>query len=125
MSNKNSENPKIGAEFQTKAAKKLEEHFKVKFIEEVKIPIGCPPKDHKFDCVSENKEIVAECKCYTWTDSGNSPSAKLSKLNEAAFYMSFLPKITKKIIVMSKADHISKKETLAEYYFRLYRHLLI
>ena len=80
---------------------------------------------NSFDCVSENKEIVAECKCYTWTDSGNSPSAKLSKLNEAAFYMSFLPKITKKIIVMSKADHISKKETLAEYYFRLYRHLLI
>ena len=36
MSNKNSENPKIGAEFQTKAAKTLEEHFKVKFIEEVR-----------------------------------------------------------------------------------------
>ena len=44
--------------------------------------------------------------------------------NEAVFYLSFLPKETDKSIVMLKATHPRRSETLAEYYFRTNRHLL-
>lgn len=67
---------------------------------------------------------VVECKCYTWTESGNVPSAKMGFTNEAAFYLSFLPDSVEKIIVMAKSTHPRRGETLAEYYFRTYRHLL-
>lgn len=67
---------------------------------------------------------MIECKCYTWTDGGNIPSAKLGFLNEAAFYLSFLSEECKKYIVMKKAEHPGREETLAEYYYRCYGHLL-
>ena len=44
--------------------------------------------------------------------------------NEAAFYLSFLPKETDKSTVMLKATHPKRNETLTEYYFRTNRHLL-
>ena len=122
--NKNSENPKVGRLFQEYVCKMMSQHFKQHFDLEVPIPIGKPAKNHKFDCVSEDKKIVVECKCYTWTETGNSPSAKLGALNEAVFYMSYLPEDTKKIIVTKKSRHPKKTETLAEYYYRTYMHLL-
>ena len=91
---------------------------------EVSIPIGNPPKKHKFDCVSDGGEIVAECKCYTWTEAGNIPSAKFMGINEALFYMSYLPDEITKILCIKKSSHIKKVETLAEYYTRINRHLL-
>ena len=45
-------------------------------------------------------------------------------MNEAAFYLSFLPEAIEKNIVIRKSVHPRRKETLAEYYFRTYRHLL-
>ena len=44
--------------------------------------------------------------------------------NEAAFYLSFLPDTYEKYIVMLHATHISRQETLAEYYHRSNKHLL-
>ena len=67
---------------------------------------------------------MAECKCYTWTDSGNVPSAKLMGLDEAVFYFGFLPSGTKKLLCMKKAVFRDKQETLAEYYVRAHGHLL-
>lgn len=124
MIRKNSENPKIGREFQNLTIKILQDYFKQEFETDKPIPIGNPSKHHKFDCVSLDNKIVAECKSYSWTVSGNIPSAKMAMLNEALFYMSHLPTDIAKIIVMKKAVHHSKKETLAEYYFRINRHLL-
>ena len=91
---------------------------------EKKIPIGKPPKDHKFDIVADNDLIAIECKRYTWTETGNVPSAKMGFTNEAAFYLSFLPDAYRKIIVMLRSCHPKRKESLAEYYYRTYRHLL-
>ena len=68
--------------------------------------------------------FVIECKCIKWTDSGYVPSAKMAAVNEAAFYLSFLPDSYCKYIVMKYCYHSSRGETLAEYYFRTYRHLL-
>lgn len=124
MANTNSENPHVGRIFQEKVQSLLEKRFRIAFDQEVSIAIGNPPKPHKFDLANIDRSIVAECKCYTWTDSGNVPSAKLMGLDEAAFYFGFLPSETTKILCMKCATYKGKTETLAEYYVRVHGHLL-
>ena len=85
--NTNSENPKVGKAFQEMVCKSVSEYFQTDFDLEVAIPIGYPSKNHNFDCVSDDKKIVIECKCYSWTDTGNVPSAKMMGMNEALFYI--------------------------------------
>jgi hypothetical protein len=124
MMNKNSENPRVGKEFQLAVKEWFEEAYTSPFEIERKIAIGRPAKLHSFDISSLDESIVVECKCYTWTETGNIPSAKMGFTNEAAFYLSFLPDDTERIIVMLHAEHLKRNETLAEYYFRTNRHLL-
>ena len=102
MSNPNSENRRVGRGFQELAQRVLSERYNTEFDIEATIPIGQPAKDHKFDLASKDRAIVVECKCYTWTDSGNIPNAKLMGLDEAVFYFGFLPAETKKILCMKK-----------------------
>ena len=122
--NKNSENPRVGKEFQLAVKEWFEEAYTSPFEIERKIAIGRPAKLHNFDISSLDERIIVECKCYTWTETGNVPSAKMGFTNEAAFYLSFLPNDTERIIVMLHAEHAKRNETLAEYYFRTNRHLL-
>lgn len=122
--NSNSENPKVGKMFQTAVKEWFEKERGVPYNWEEPIPIGNPAKQHKFDLVESTGLIVVECKCYTWTEMGNVPSAKMEFINEAAFYLSFLPEAIERNIVIRKSVHPRRKETLAEYYFRTYRHLL-
>ena len=124
MANLNSENPHVGRKFQEFVQTILKEKYNTYFEQEAAIPIGRPPKEHKFDLANADRSIVAECKCYTWTDSGNVPSAKLMGLDEAVFYFGFLPSGTKKLLCMKKAVFRGKQETLAEYYVRTHGHLL-
>ena len=94
---------------------------------EKKIAIGYYPEElmeHKFDLVSADGSIAVECKRYTWTETGNVPIAKMGFCNEAAFYLSFLPDNVDKYIVMLESKHPKHDETLAEYYYRMNRHLL-
>ena len=91
MANTNSENPRVGRKFQEFVQAILQRKYDISFEQEVAIPIGSPPKNHQFDLVSTDRSVVAECKCYTWKDSGNVPSAKLMGLDEAVFYFGFLP----------------------------------
>lgn len=120
----NSDNPKNGAYFQKEVQKYFIDTFGSGFELEKKIPIGKPPKDHKFDIVNFDLGIVIECKRYTWTEAGNVPSAKMGFTNEAAFYLSFLPDSYKKYIVMLEAHHPKRQESLAEYYYRINKHLI-
>lgn len=120
----NSDNPKNGAIFQHSVQQYFTRRYSADFQLEAKIAIGFPPKDHKFDIVCFQKRIVIECKRYTWTQSGNVPSAKMGFTNEAAFYLSFLPNAYEKYIVMLYSHHEKRNESLAEYYFRINRHLL-
>ena len=120
----NSENPGNGAAFQKEVLKWFRDKYGPVFELETKIPIGNPPKDHEFDIVSADLSIAIECKRYTWTETGNVPSAKMGFANEAAFYLSFLPDQYDKYIVMLRSYHEKRKESLAEYYFRTNRHLL-
>ena len=126
----NSDNPGVGARFQRDVMLWFESHYDSTFELEVKIPIGSwlidssQYKDHKFDIVSADKSIVVECKCYSWTESGNVPSAKMGFVNEAAFYLSLVKRARKKIIVMLKSYNENRKQTLAEYYYNTNKHLL-
>ncbi len=122
--NSNSENPRRGKAFQEAVKEWFETSKQHQYELERPIPIGNPSKPHKFDIVEANGKVVIECKCYTWTESGNVPSAKMGFTNEAAFYLSFLPDTIEKIIVMSRSTHPRRNETLAEYYYRTNHHLL-
>lgn len=126
----NSDNPRIGAEFQRKVRDWFSDEYNMTFNLEVQIPIGSKLfdpsqyKDHKFDIVSEDGVYVIECKRYTWTVSGNVPSAKMGFANEAAFYLSLLDQSHKKFIVMYKSPNEKRGMTLAEYYYHTNKHLL-
>ena len=121
--NTNSQNPKIGKGFEMVVKAWFETQYRVHFDSNKSLGIGNPPKLHRFDVVSEDNSIVAECKCYTWTETGNVPSAKMGFVNEAAFYLSFIHTAST-YIVMKKSVHSKRTETLADYYFRTNRHLL-
>lgn len=120
----NADHPRMGAVFQKRVKQWFEEHYQKDFIMEKKLPIGNPPKDHKFDIVAADDSIVIECKRYTWTETWNVPSAKMGTTNEAVFYLSFLPDAYEKYVVMLKAVNKKRNETLAEYYYKTNRHLL-
>lgn len=120
----NSDNPKRGALFQRQVRDWFQSNVKRPFELEKKLLIGEPAKEHKFDIVDEANTIAIECKRYTWTETGNVPSAKMGFTNEAAFYLSFLPDSYEKFIVMLYSYHEKRHETLAEYYYRTNRHLL-
>lgn len=88
------------------------------------IPIGHPPKAHRFDLASSDNGLVGECKNYHWTVSGNVPTAKISILNEAVLCLIQLRTGTHRFVVLPRSVHPSRNETLAGYYHRTYRHLL-
>ena len=120
----NSENPIVGKAFQRQVRNALEKKFKQQFYEEVAVDIGNPPKPHCFDVISEDGRIIVECKCYTWTTTGNVPSAKIATLDEAVLYMHNVPAVDKKIIVLNRAYHDKRQETLADFFLRMKGHLL-
>ena len=124
VSSENRLNPDKGKQFHEKAAELLSERSQVEFQLDYPIAIGNPPNNHRFDLASSDLRYVGECKNYSWTKSGNVPSAKIGFVNEAVFYLSFLPKDTVRFIVMRKDVHPRRDETLADYYYRTYRHLL-
>ncbi len=126
----NSDNPRKGAEFQKLVQHWFEMNYGVPFKLEVPIPIGSKQidpkeyKEHKFDLANEDRTIVIECKRYTWTESGNVPSAKIGFINEAVFYLSLLNETKEKYVVMLKSNTSNRSETLAAYYYRTNKHLL-
>jgi hypothetical protein len=122
--NSNKENPSVGKKFQSLTAELLSKHFDKDFISEIAINIGNPLKAHKFDLVSKDNTVVVECKCYTWTEGQNNPSAKMATLNEAVLYFKLLPDSWKKVIAMKKSVHPRRSKTLADYYKRRYEFVL-
>ena len=120
----NSRNPSKGKQFQIISGQILSRRFSIDFQLEYTILIGDPPKAHKFDLVSSDRKYMGECKNYSWTNTGNVPSAKMGFTNEAVFYLTFLPKEKYRFVIMRKDTHPKRSETLAEYYYRTNKHLL-
>ena len=121
--NTNSQNPAVGRDFEIAVKKWFENEYERRFERNSSFEIGNPPKAHRFDVVSKDKLIVAECKCYTWTETGNIPSAKMGFVNEAVFYLSFIT-VADTYVVLKNSTHPKRAETLAEYYYRTNKHLL-
>lgn len=80
-------NTQRGKQFQLQARDALAKWLGVQFDTEVSLPIGNPPKSHAFDLACEDRRYAAEAKAFTWTISGNIPSAKITTLREAAQYL--------------------------------------
>jgi hypothetical protein len=81
-------------------------------------------KTHNFDLGDLNSRVLVECKAHTWTEGGNVPSAKMTTWNQAMFFFHASPPDYRKILFVRRDFSIKRNETLAEYYFRTYHHLI-
>ena len=79
-------------------------------------------KPHKFDLGSDEPPVLVECKSYTWTSGGNSPSAKIRGLNEVMLLFSVAPMHYRKILFLLK--HLRKGISLASHYIKTQGHLI-
>ena len=122
--NSNSDNPRIGKAFEKAVKKWAVDYYDCGFNEEQPVDIGNPARPHKFDLVSQDSKIIIECKCYTWTDGGNVPSAKLATLDEAVLYLRSVTSSATKVIAMKKDYNKKKGITLADYFCDKKGHLL-
>ena len=87
------------------------------------VPVGFRvTRPHKFDLGSEEPPILVECKSYTWTEGGNSPSAKIRALNEVMLLFSVSPARYRKILFLLK--DMRRNLSLAEHYIRTQGHLI-
>jgi len=87
------------------------------------VPIGYNfKKDHKFDLGSDVPPILVECKSYTWTSGGNSPSAKIRGMNEVMLAFSLAPQHYRKILFVLK--HMKGNVSLASHYVKNQGHLV-
>jgi hypothetical protein len=83
-------NTERGRLIQEKCRESLQLHFGEEFLPEVKVQIA-ENKWHSFDLATETKDIVVECKAFTFAASGNNPSAKITTLREAVQYLRAVP----------------------------------
>ncbi len=120
----NSSNPGRGAEFERLVRELFHRHEGIALEPSRPVPIGDPPKAHRFDLVSTQHRVVIECKNHTWTRSNNVPSAKITTLREAVFFLRLLPAGYRRILAMKRHTHSDRTESLAEYFVRLNSHLL-
>lgn len=85
---------------------------------------GAKPKAHCFDLGSHQPAVLVECKSHHWTATGNMPSAKVTVWNEAMYYFHLAPLHIRKILFVLESRHERQSQSLAEYYVRIYGHLI-
>jgi len=107
-------------EFENRVRQYLNKKFNDNFFEKPLV-VGFD-KVHKFDLVSSDNSIVAECKSYAWTKGGNSPSAKISTVIEGVFYFSRI--IAKRKVIIFQDDFNERGESLVETFVRRYEGVL-
>jgi hypothetical protein len=79
-------NTERGKAFQILCGDALKRAVGREFDLEVPIAIG-GGKFHAFDLATRERDIVAECKAFAFTATGNNPSAKITTLREATMYL--------------------------------------
>jgi hypothetical protein len=115
-------NTHVGREFE-EAARLFFGQTGISLQREFVAPVGFKvKKDHKFDLGSETPPVLVECKSYTWTAGGNSPSAKIRGLNEVMLLFSVSPDHYRKILFVLK--HLRKNMSLAAHYVKTQGHLI-
>lgn len=119
-------NTQVGRDFEF-AAQRFFANKGISLELDIKIPVGIGEikKEHAFDLGSLNQKILVECKSHKWTTpDDNVPSAKLTVWNEAMYYFLASPSHYRKIMFVARDYSQKRKQTLAEYYIRTYRHLI-
>jgi hypothetical protein len=115
-------NSHVGREFEA-AAHLYFRRTGVELTPNFSVPVGFEvKKSHRFDLGSETPPILVECKAYTWTETGGSPSAKLYGLNEVMLVFSASPSHYRRILFVLK--HMRKEVSLASYYIKRFGHLI-
>jgi hypothetical protein len=118
-------NPARGLLFREAARPVLERELRVTLEPEVSLLIGNPPKPHKFDLVADDRSWILECKALAWRENGGVPQAKITSITEAAVCLRDFQSVkSRRVVVMNRATHAKRRETLAEYYARLHSHNL-
>jgi hypothetical protein len=111
-------NTERGKAFQLLCRKALKHAFGRDFDLEVPIQIGSA-KPHNFDLATTERDIVAECKAFAFTATGNNPSAKITTLREATVYLRSIPGDVRRVLIVKHAPHPKRGETLGQYFVRL------
>jgi hypothetical protein len=62
---------------------------------------------------------VGSSKAFTFTASGNNPSAKISTLREAAWYLRSIPGEVHRLLIVEQAPHPIRGDTVGRYFVRL------
>lgn len=117
-------NAAVGRAFCNEVWRVLGDELGLQLEDEVAVGIGLPPKAHRFDLGNRSAKVAIECKAFTWTKTGNMPLAKITTAREAILYLLWLPDGWKRILAMSRSTRLSHRESLAEYFVRLNKHLL-
>ena len=123
---------RIGASSNTAAGREFEEAAQlffeasgIKLRRDFVAPVGFKiKKNKKFDLGSDEPPILVECKSYTWTTGGNSPSAKIRGMNEAMLLFSVAPPEYRKILFVLKHLHQRSGTSLAAHYIKNQGHLI-
>jgi hypothetical protein len=115
-------NTHVGREFE-EAARMFFEKKNIVLQAGFTVPVGFKMRrPHKFDLGSEAPPILIECKSFTWTTGGNSPSAKIRALNEVMLLFSVAPPHYRKILFMLR--HLRNELSLASHYIKTQEHLI-
>jgi hypothetical protein len=116
-------NTERGKAFQILCGDALKRALSCDFDCEVPIAIS-GGKFHSFDLATRERDIVAECKAFTFTATGNNPSAKITTLREAAMYLRYIQGNVTRLLIVKHAPHPKRGETLGRYFVRLNIHHL-
>ncbi len=117
-------NAHAGREFE-EAARLFFENTGISLGTAFPVPVGGRiKKPHNFDLGSEKPPILVECKSYTWTETGKSPSAKIRGMNEVMLLFSVSPHHYRKILFVLKHLHQRTGQSLATHYIRTQGHLI-
>ncbi len=118
-------NAQVGRDFENSALKFFSaEGLALKRDVKIEVGVGSIKKEHAFDLGCKNKNIIVECKSHKWTSGENVPSAKLTAWNEAMYYFAASPNSFRKIMFVLYDYSEKRNETLAQYYLRMYKHLV-
>jgi hypothetical protein len=118
-------NAQVGNDFEIAALKFFNfDGLNLKRDVKIEVGVGEIKKEHAFDLGCIKQKVIVECKSHKWTAGGNVPSAKLTVWNEAMFYFVASPEGFRKIMFVLYDYSEKRKETLAQYYLRTYKHLV-
>jgi hypothetical protein len=116
-------NTERGRAFQVACRHALEQALGREFDLEVPFDLG-GIRPHSFDLASRERDIIAECKAFSFTAAGNNPSAKITTLREAAMYLRSMKGDVTRVLMVKRDVHPKRGETLGRYFVRLNTHHL-